>query len=140
MFKTLVIIAALLSTNLVSNDANADSQFTTVFHFFEIVGGHSQEIGVTPIDKHLIVPAAISNWECRITPAFLSPDGLEIYHNVVCLNVSTTLIIKSSVGCHVNKNDTNADSFMFIVNNIKIELGGVCATFSTSSTSDNNKI
>src|ERR1035437_4344963 len=132
MNKSIVAMVALACA-FSSSPASSD-QLTTQFSISYSVNGVGRDAQIpTPANKSWLLPSDLSDWECEVTGAFMAKDGLSIYHNVVCVSISTNAVIGTSIYCPLNKEGYGQSGFFLRKGNTDLSVAGSCRTYSTGA-------
>jgi|SRR5271157_1610316 len=143
--KTSFIALGLIAGTIVSTPGDA-SQLTTEFGFTITVGHVSSSLPIpTPEGQYIILPAALSNWQCQVRKRYLSNDGSFMYHNIVCDNIATTtnsVTVGTTVVCPIQKEGSDSGDFFLnttfvdstrIVGSTGVTFFGWCITHSVGT-------
>jgi hypothetical protein len=126
------VIIACMTMSLIPQDVAAD-QFVTTFSATYTVNGTRFVASVpTASDRVLVLPPQLSDWNCRVTPRYLSTDGSSTYHNITCMN--STAVVGTSIACPVNREGTDNGSFFLRSGGVNLEVFGFCMTKHASNT------
>jgi hypothetical protein len=137
-----IVVVSLLTLALAPKVVGAD-QLTTDFYVDVNVGGSVfHEVIPTPEDKRMALPPELSNWNCTVTPAFLSKDGKEIYHNIACFDTLSHLVVGTSVVCPLQTIGSDDKDFFLRKGEANISFYGGCITHQvgTSPTQDSPRL
>jgi hypothetical protein len=127
MRKLMVVAAAAICCGM-SGDVGAD-QLTTEFQVVAQVNGvrYVEEVP-TRAGFHWVLPYQLSDWSCFITPTLLSQDGQDVYHNVSCSQVNTTLVVGMTLRCPARQEGSDQSSFFIRAGEANLEVAGMCNT------------
>ena len=103
-------------------------QLSTTFNFSMRVGDVKTDLQPTPEGMRITLPAVFDRWNCQVTAAYLSKDGTNIYHTIVCKNVDTALVVGTGASCNRNNEDTDSGDFFMRTGDANIEFLALCRT------------
>lgn len=133
--KTYILSALVCSCMLVPEKSSDAGQLNTVFAFYMSVGESSTQLTFpTPQGKRLILPAALDNLNCLITDVFYSDDGKRTYHNVVCTDTRSPLVVGMTVSCPRFTTGSDHNRFFILADNANVGFEGFCATSQSNAT------
>jgi hypothetical protein len=111
-------IVTVIAVTLLFTTPSYSGQLQTSFQFSETIGefrGNSRTytLGVTDPGNKLVLPAAFTDWNCIVTPKHISDDGQKYFHNMVCTQISTGVIVGQTIECDVNRPSTDTNAIWF---------------------------
>ena len=127
--RVLVLMVALLAVN--GQPASAGS-YTTIFGVQTRVGGQGGTVSdqnvPTGQGMRMILPAAFSDFNCKVTPRYLTDDGSGVFVNIVCDEVSTPLVFGATLECPTHALGTGSAAFWARAQGSDVLFVGACAT------------
>jgi len=123
----IALVGLLAGVLLSAQDAGADS-YVTHFHAWVVVGKTLvvDTTEATDPGKRWVLPAAFNDWNCGMTPTYISDDGTEKYRNIHCSNPNTGMVVGVSVSCPSQKDDSK--NFWIRAGTAEVSFIGVCTT------------
>lgn len=136
MKVTYILTAAAIALSV--RPADAQQQPSTSFTFWTSIAGVQSPVSFpTPDGMRITLPVAYMRWNCMVTPGYVSDDGKQFYHNIVCSNVDDNAIVGVSVYCSRFQNDRQQAGFFLrdgsSKNTPNVELWGGCITSASTA-------
>lgn len=132
MNKGAIVCAFALAVAFVTPDVGAQ-QLTTDFVFHSTIGGVRYTNEVTKPGYHMMLPASFSRWECLITSAFYSSDGMEMYHNISCSSLTDDAVVGVTISCPTRTEGSDTASFFLRSNDSDVGFSGYCHTHAVNN-------
>jgi hypothetical protein len=130
MKNTRYVIALMIPVALAGEQQVHASNLVTTFHVTVTVGNGSPiDVSIPTGDgKRIVLPADLDNWNCKVTPKFLSNDGTQAYHNVVCIDTNSQAVVGMSVACKLASVDGDANAFFMRLGQADVQFVASCMT------------
>jgi hypothetical protein len=128
--RVTILTAALLLTE--SGQPASAGSYTTVFGVQTRVGGQSGTVSdqnvPTGQGMRMVLPVAFSDFNCKVTPRYLTDDGSSVFVNIVCDEVSTPLVFGATLECPTHAVGTGSAAFWARAQGSDVLFVGACAT------------